>query len=584
MARSQPPALARDAAERTRSGRVDAACDADLLAGNRRRSHVADWQELKVAILSSRLPRRQGRADPFTRGVRVFTALCVAASFASLVPSMAGGSGGNIEKLNAPLVNYRTSGIAYVRDANGRYSEQPLVTAALGAGDRIRYLIVATNSTKVPQLAGVAVTIPEYTIWDPSAELEGADIVQWTDDRLHWHSGVPGAAETQRVKVVRWVLADKLRAGLSTAFVFQLRLTGPFSDRTGDLNMARAADVKPVETLNDAQISEIQREAHVEPEIADPLGLSALYADKSKLLHFNGQLQAEIAMRNDVAYRVTGTAYVHDDHGIVSEVPLSQARLHAGDRVRFVFSAQNTGDAPRQAGSTFTIPAYARFDSAAAPEGVVDLSADGEIWRSNANRGKLQPRYVRWTHAGRLAPGEASQFSVMLTVVREPSPAEFTAKSGQGSFDPLSASAIQSVLFTHDLTVGRQQSYGGVPITEQIVRGVKALALPALPGFVASGAAPIPEHEPVDSERTRQLGLFGSIGFGALALVGLVILFLRRGGGGRNWTPDSYGRRGRGGIEGTIIGSSSDLEDRQWTSQRGAGRAETGRITDDPDR
>ncbi len=509
--------------------------------------------------------RRQD--DRLTRALPALIALCTAASIASLVPTFAQ-SGGNLEKLNAPLVNYRTSGVAYVRQANGGYKEEPLSSAALGAGDRIRYLIVATNATKSAQLAGVAVRIPDYTVWDPSQDFESADIVQWTIDRVHWHGGLPGAADADRVRVVRWVLADKLRGGLSTAFVFQMRLTGPFSDRTGDLNMSRPEIAKPVETLNDFQIREIQRDAHIDPEIADPLGLTALYADKSRLLHFNGQVQAEIAVRNDVAYRVAGTAYVHDDHGIVSEVPLSQAHLHAGDRVRFVFSARNEGDGPRQAGSTFTIPAYASFDSATSGEGVVDLSADGAAWRPLSKRGKLQPRYVRWTYAGRLAPGQTTQFSALLTVVRGPSPAEFTARGGQGSFDPLSASAIQSVLFTNGLTVGKQREYSGVPITEQLMRGVKALALPALPGFVASGATPIAEHTPVDSDRTRQYGLIGAIGFGALAILGLVFLMLRRTDGGRTWERDSFGRSGRGGIESTIIGSSSDLDDRQWTSQR----------------
>jgi hypothetical protein len=496
---------------------------------------------------------------------------------------MATDSGGNLEKLNAPLVTYRTSAVAYVRDAKGRYTEQPLISAALGAGDRIRYLIVATNATKSTQLAGVAVRIPPYTVWDPTSELESPDIIQWTIDKVHWHAGVPRRGEAERVKVVRWVLADKLRSGLSAAFVFQLRLTGPFSDRTGDLNMSRPGAVQNIETLNNAQIREIQREARVDPEIADPLGLSALYAEKTRLLHFNGQLQAQIALRNDVAYSVSGTAYLRDEQGIVSEVPLSQAHLHAGDRVRFTFTARNQADGPRQVGATFTIPAYARFDSAVKGNGVLDVSADGVNWRPMARRGKIQVSSIRWTHAGPIAPGATAEFSVELTVTRAPLPDEFTARNGQGSFDPLSSSAVQSVLFTNGLTIGSSQQYAGVPITQQLVRGVNALAVPAVQGFVASGATPVPDHTPVDtappqqpaseSDRSKRYGLTSAAVFFAIAVVGIVFLLARRSGGGRsgrNWDPDHGFRR-------PMRGSFERMENRQPVAPRESDRgASTG--------
>jgi hypothetical protein len=512
-----------------------------------------------------------------TLAVQLSVALCIGAAFLQIAPLSATSSGGNLERINAPLVTYRTSAVAYVRDAKGRYTEQPLVSAALGAGDRIRYLIVATNATKTPQLAGVAVRIPNFTMWDPSSEFESPDIIQWTTDRVHWHSGAPPVGQAQQVRLVRWVLSDKLRSGLSAAFVFQLRLTGPFSDRTGDLNMSRPEAAKAITTLNNAQIREIQREVKVDPDIADPLGLSALYAEKSKLLHFNGQLQAQIAMRNDVAYTVAGSAFVRDDQGIVSEVPLSQAKLHAGDRVRFVFTARNQADGPRQVGATFTIPAYAHFLSATKGNGVLDVSSDGVEWRPIAKRGKTDVQSIRWTHAGPLAPGATAQFMVELSVARAPLPDEFTARNGQGSFDPLSSSAVQSVLFTNGLTINKDQVYAGVPVTQEVIRGVNALAVPAIHGFVASGATPIADHEPVDTafpnqqqqaDSSKPSAVTPAIGLFALAVIGVVFLLARRGSGGgraQSWDPDAAFRRPGSG--------SYDRSTERFT--RGSDRGET---------
>jgi hypothetical protein len=513
---------------------------------------------------------------------RRFTAAVAAALVLTLgaLPAVAraAGSLGSVDQMNAPLVTYRMAGVAYVRGPGGRYKEKPLANAALGAGDRIRYLIVATNATASPQLAGIAINIPDYTVWEPTSELGSADLVSWSQDHESWHAGLPTQGQAKLARGVRWVLAEKLRGGLSTVFIFELRLTGPYADPAGDLNMSRAPDAKPVQTLDDSDIRDIQHDAHVAPEIADPLGLAAFIADKRKLLpRRNNEEQTDLTVRNGIAYRVSASSLERNGLGIPQRVPLSEAHLNTGDRVRFDFIAQNVGDSPRRAGSTFTIPFYARFDSARTGDGVIDVSANGASWTSLWAHGEAQPRYVRWTHAAPIAPGGSAQFSVNLIVDRGPAPAERARPDAQGALDPLSTAAIQSVLFTDNLSAGpvTRHEYSGVPISDELVRGVRAISMPALPGFAASTAAPIEDHKPVDTEANKKMTNIGAAALGVLAVIGLVVFLVMRGAN-RTYAADAaFGAR-----RGSVFSVSSEQDDPFRNSSRNANRAEPVTIVD----
>ncbi len=447
-----------------------------------------------------------------------------------------------VKKLSEPQVSYRMTGVAYVRAPGGhkKFVEAPLETAALGAGDRIRYLVVATSVAKTPQLAGIAIHVPEYTVWEPTPDLDGADVVAWSTGHGVWRTGPPSEADAKAVRTVRWVLAQRLRPGLSTAFVFQLHLTGPYSDRTHDLNQSRATSPKSIEALTETQIRAVESIAHVDPDIADPLGLREAFADPQKLLAAaGGALQARIGARNGIEYGVTGNAYQRDGN-VVREVPLSGARLHAGDRVRFAFSAKNAGDVAGSAGSEFWLPPYARFESARSTDGVFDVSADGSRWTALTQRGAMQPRVVRWTHSGPLGPGATAHFTVSLVVAREPSMAERIAKGGQGSFEPLSASVIQSILFTKELTTGTAREYRGVPLSDELRHG-----RPSTGGFVNGNARPIEAHQPGESmtDHAGKAGIIATITAGALIMIAFGLWTLwrdrsRRKARGAAWNAD----------------------------------------------
>jgi hypothetical protein len=90
--------------------------------------------------------------------LRVLAVLAILAILAAVVPTIATDTvgGGVVEGLNAPLVTYRMSGVALVPHGEGHFVEAPLADAPLGAGSRIRYLLIASNTSHDVQVAGVS--------------------------------------------------------------------------------------------------------------------------------------------------------------------------------------------------------------------------------------------------------------------------------------------------------------------------------------------------------------------------------------------------------------------------------------------
>ena len=155
--------------------------------------------------------------------------------------------------------------------------------------------------------------------------------------------------------------------------------------------------------------------------INDPLSLGTLLNDTAKTVDFNGTKLAELTRRNDVSYRATGTALVRLANGALSSQPISRAKLNTGDHVRYAFMAQNVGDATRSAGAVFTLPDYARFDSAATRgDGIIEVTSDFVHWFPPSKLSSDKVRGVRWAYDGKLTSRKARAFSVMVRVVSKP--------------------------------------------------------------------------------------------------------------------------------------------------------------------
>jgi hypothetical protein len=375
-------------------------------------------------------------------------------------------------------------------------------------------------------------------VWSPPLENNPADIVQWTIDQKHWHNGRPNAADAKRVRVVHWVAGDYLRPGMSTAFAFQLRLTGPYSDRTGDLNATRDPAARPVIALNETQVAAIQRSVlHITSAIAEPFALGgSLWRPSARL----DDGSAGIVVRNGVRYSVKATAYVRDADGDVHALPLAKAHPQPGDRVRYTFIAHNTSDGPRQAGATFNLPAGSRFAAVMSSDGLIDVSDDGGMhWRRAASAPAGSPRNVRYVHRGRLAPDAAGGFAVDVEIVAAPV-AQATAKPDPGSLDALSASAIRSFFFTRDLASGKRVKYDGFTLTPHL-EGIAKQA--AGPGFVTSGATPMPTPMPIEAqERTQRSNMLLIVAGGAFLFFTIFIMLQMRGS--RESPPDTPTTRG----------------------------------------
>jgi uncharacterized membrane protein YgcG len=514
----------------------------------------------------------------------------LAALLVSAWPLAASADAGHIERLNGSQVAYRLQGVALVKDSKGKVSEASLSDAPMSAGDRVRYLIVATNQAGSAQVAGVAVTIPEFTVWEPPGEVDEADILEWTLDGKHWRAGLP--KDPAKVHAIRWVLADVLMPHMSAAFAFSLRLTGPYSDRTGDLNATRSANVRPLIALENAQIASIQT-VHPEraiakgPGLTDPLGLGAMLSNTKSLVDYNGLKMAELTTRNDVAYRATGTAFIRGANGSMKSVPVAQARLGVGDRVTYAFLAQNIGDATRAAGATFVIPSYARFNSAATRgDGIIEVTDDFVHWHKPSKFPPEKVRGIRWAYDGKLNVRESAAFQVMVDVIGAPKAEDLQSKDGQGTFQALSPSAIQSVKFTNELTASAANaskdianqianigsSFEGVPLNSSLAEAVNQVVQP---GIVKSDATPIPTPEPLQAKSAGappEVGLIGMfIGGGLFILVFFIFSQMRGGTGGDPSSGGSGGGFSMGGDGGGGSGGSSELAGDGTARARGAG-------------
>jgi hypothetical protein len=469
------------------------------------------------------------------------------------LPMAARADDGHLEKLNGSQIAYRLQGVALVKDSSGNRVEASLADAPLGAGDRVRYLIIATNQGSQPQVPGVVISIPEFTVWEPPKDVSDADILEWSTDGTHWQAGMP--KHPAQVRKFRWALSDVLMPKMSTAFGFQLRLTGPYSDRTGDLNATRLPDARPLVAMASSEIKTIQTE-HADhpvqrgPGETDPLKIGALMDNSKTVVDYNGLKMVEIALRNEVAYRATGTATVRAPNGATRTLPVSQTRLGVGDRVSDAFLAQNIGDVTRMAGATFVLPSYARFSSAnTRGDGIIEVTDDFTHWYKPSQISADRVRGVRWAYDGKLNARQSAAFQVLVDVIGTPNTEDLNSPSGGGTFEALSPSAIQSLKFTSDLSAsaanaGRDiqnqiasigNSYDGVPLTAKLADSVTTQVVS---GVVKSDATPVPTPTPRVDPKAGSVGgpdaslaaLF--VGGGVLALV--CYLFSRASSSGNN--------------------------------------------------
>jgi hypothetical protein len=448
-------------------------------------------------------------------------------------------------QLNAPAVSYRTAGVALLQDSSGRFKQAKLVDAPLGKGDRVKYLIVATNESDQPQVAGVSIRIPDLTAYQPpdTDQFDKADILQYSTDGKTWHSG--NAREARgRIVAIRWVLAAPLEPHMSASYSFVLRLTGPYSDRTGDFNAARDGTTT-VQTLSIPVLSGIISALGVRAQPAKATAVPPLpgFEIPSSYVQTGEGLRL-IGRGSNVLYRAAGVALVRRSDGSFAQAPMQHTSLKEGDNVRYTIFATNQGSSNANAGSTIEIPANTQFLGARGVRGDgVEVTNNGLTWTpaSTTNLRDDEVRAVRWVRQAPLAPGQSAAFSLELRVAGPYSDPKgdlnVSSQKGSGSLRPLAEAALQSIAFSRVLLRRNEDTVQGIPLDQHIVGDILKPTLNT--GFQKSDYAPVatapPEHQNLSDRLKHDVHLDNLdmnfvgfvVGIVGLGITGLVLVFAR---------------------------------------------------------